>query len=322
MKELTLETRIAQKNRLCWVLVFFWVIVIGILFYALYTWMDLTGAFIITILLTLVYTTIGELATKTIRIFWWRGVLVFPLASVVVHILDNFSPSLTSGAVDPNWFYSAILLYVLLFMFWFFGVSAGTLITRLVRGYEAFSKEPVVVSYSMKGETEDITALLEGFLKSLNIEFNTIVRRAQKNMNFYNGSNEYFLFPQPVNNDSVEVNFVALRWKRETIIEPNNEDLSIFLVYFESFLNKQKEEGKLVEWTSDFKPKYAKSRKIGVWKDYTSPLQIREKLALRGLISQRLIAVIRTHKKGIITFILGVFTVVIGELLIRYVIQL
>lgn len=324
MKEVTLETRLVKKNRLCWTLVFFWAAVLGVLFYSLIptSFFDLTAFFIIMIIITIVYTTVGELATKTMDIFWRRSIIVYPLGSVVAYLLNYFSPKYQYGLDDPYGITFIVMLYTIFLMFSFFGSSVSTLITRLVSGYEAFCEEPVVVSYVIKGKIEDITALLEGFLKSLNIEFTAILRGTQKSMKFYNGSNQYFLFLNPINDDSIEVNFVTLRWRRETLIEPNKEDLSVFLVYFESFLNKRKEEGKLDEWTSKFKPKHAKTMKIKVWKYYTSPLQIKEKLALKGLITQKIVAFFTSHKKAIFTFIGGVLTVVIGEIIIRYLIQM
>jgi len=183
-------------------------------------------------------------------------------------------------------------------------------------------KKPVVVPYLVEGKIEDITSLLEGFLRSLNIEYTTILKGTQKSFKFYNGSNQYFLFFNPINEGSVEANLVILRWKKETLIEPNKEDSDIFLVYLESFLNKRKEEGKLNEWTSRFKPKYAETVGIEVWKNYASPLQIKEKLALRGMITQKIVGFLKSHKKAIFTFIGGVFTVVIGELVIRYLMQM
>lgn len=322
MKGLLVEARVIRKNRLCWTLVSFWAIVLGVLFYSLSESFDLVVIFIILTLTSIVYTTIGELATKTMYSFWLRSVIVYPLGSVVAYVLNYFSPRYLYGSNDPYGFITTTMLYVLLLLFSFFGSSAGTLITRLVSGYEALCEEPVIVSYLIKGKIEDITALLESFLESLNVKVTKILTVTQKSMQFFNGSNEYFLFLNPLNDDSIEVNLVTLRWRRETIIEPNKEDLGIFLIYLESFLNKRKEEGKLGAWTSDFKSKYANTMKVKVWKDYTSPLQIKERLALRGLVSQKIVAFLTSHKKAIFTFIGGVLTVIIGELLIRYLIQM
>lgn len=320
MKEVELETRLVRKNRQCWMLVFFWALVLGV-FYHLCTPTNLSGLttyFVTVIVLSIVYTTIGELATKIMYTFWRRSVIVYPLGSVVAYLLSYISPRYAYPP-EPYGIYVTAMLYGILMVFCFFASSVATIITRLVSGYEAFCEEPVVESYLITGKIGEITTIVESFLKSLNIEFTTTVREPQRAIKFYNGSNEYSLFLNPITDDSMEVNFVILRWKRETLVEPSKEDLDMFLVYLESFLDKRKEAGKIDEWTSSFKSRHVETMKIRVWKDYTSPLQIKEKVALRGLITQKISGFYASHKKGIFTFIGGVLTVVVGDLLIRYI---
>lgn len=323
MKELMLQTKLVKKNRLCWTLVFLWTVIVGVLVYTLlHAVRSLEAVFSIIILLTLVYTIVGELVTKTMDIFWIRSTIFVPLGSVITHFLNYVSPVLRYEPSDPYWLSSTFALYAILFVFCGVSSAIGTLITRLVTGYEALSEEPVVTTYSIKSKIEEVPALFESFLNSLNVEPTTIFRGSERHVKFYSGPNLYFLFLNSINNDIVEANFVAVRLKRETLMEPDKEGLCIFLAYFESFLNRRKEEGKLGEWSSALKPKYAETTKNRVWKDYTSPLQIREKIALRGIFTQKIVIFIKSHKKAIITFIGGILTVIIGELVINYLLKM
>jgi len=116
MKELNIEMRITHKNRLCWALVFIWAISLGTLFYITSVLFNLTTIFIIIVLLTIVFTTLGELATKTMVIFWRRSVFVCPLGSVVTFVLNYFSPKYSYTSEDPYGLQFTLYLYAILLM--------------------------------------------------------------------------------------------------------------------------------------------------------------------------------------------------------------
>jgi len=316
-----LETKITSKNRLCWVLIVLWAVIVGILFYVLIMFLGFSATFIIIALLSIVYTTISELATKTMFLFWRRSIFVYPLGSVVAYILNYFSPKYSYGFQDPYGLNFTLSLYMVFMIIFLLTCGASTLITRLVSGYESLLAEPYVASYLLKGLVEDADALLEEFLESINIRPLVVLKRGQTYFKFYSGSNQYFLSYHSINSNNIEINFVVLRWRLETLVKPNKRDMDMLLAYFESFLNKRKKESKINEWTSEFEPHYAEAIKMNVWRSYTSPLQLKEKLVLKGLISSKVIAFFRAHKKGIMTFIAGVLTVIIGELIIRYLIK-
>jgi hypothetical protein len=318
MKELKTEARIVHKNRLNWTLVFFGAIIVGILFYGLSLYFSLTVVLAVIIFSTILYTTACELATKTMDAFWGRGTFIFPLGSVLAYSLNVLSPKYYYTPEDPHGYSFTFLLYVILMILCFFSCGAGTLIARLVNGYEALVDEPQVISYSIESSVGDTVSLLEDFLDSLNVDYTTVTRKTETFIKFENGSNRYFLFPSQIGDKSVELNFVTFRMKRETLIEPSKEDLDTFTAYLETFLKKTKKGDKTIKWTSDFEPKNAEKMKIQVWENLTSPLQIREKLALRGQITQKILSFVTTHKTAIITFVGGILTVVIGELLLNY----
>lgn len=320
MKEMKIEAKITRKNRLCWTLVFFGAVILGILFYGLSAFFGLIAVFIVIIFSTMVYTTACELATKTFDMFWFRSIFIFPLGSVIAYIMNALSPKYTYTLEDPYGYIFTFLLYVILLIFCLFSSTVSTLITRLVSGYEALAEEPIVVSYLMDGKVDDIVAFLENFLDSLNIEYITIIRKSDKLIRFQNGANVYFLFSHPKDDNSVEVNFVVSSIRRETLVEPSKEDLGVFTAYLETYLGNSKD-GKIGKWTTKFEAKNAEPTKTKVWESLTSPLQIREKLALRGLITQKTVTFFASHKTAILTFIGGILTVIIGELLLNYLIK-
>jgi len=282
---------------------------------------DVNAFAIILVLLTVIYTAISELATKSMDIFLRNSIFTYPIASVVVYVLNYFSPKYYYTSQDPYGLTFTSYLYFAFMVLSVFSAYAGTIIARLVSGFEASCEKPVVVSYSIEGKIGDVHALRRDFLKSINVETTNVMSGTHNYVKFYHGSNQYFSFSDSVENDCVEINFVVLRWKKETIVEPNKDDLNILLGYFQSFLNNQKEKGKLGKWTSDFKPQHADTMETYIWKYYTSPLQLKEKIALKGLVSQRIVNFLKSHKKGIIAFIMGILAVVIGQLIIRYLIQ-
>jgi hypothetical protein len=320
MKEMKIEAKITRKNRLCWTLVFFGAIILGILFYGLSGGFGLTAVFITIIFSTIFYTTACELVTKTFDMFWFRSTFIFPLGSVITYVINFLSPKYTYTLEDPHGYSFTFLLYVILLVLCFFSSSVGTLITRLVSGYEALAEEPAVASYLMEGKTVEIVALLKNFLDSLNIEYTTIIMKSDNFIKFQDGTNTYFLFSHPKDDTSVEVDFVVSSIKRETLVEPSKEDLEVLIAYLETFLGISKD-GKITKWTTKFEAKNAEPTKIRVWESLTSPLQIRERLALRGVITQKAVTFFVRHKTAILTFVGGILTVIIGELLLNYLIK-
>jgi hypothetical protein len=279
---------------------------------------SLEAIFSIIILLTLAYTIVVELAARTMDTFWVRSLTCVPLSSILVHILNLFSPVLRYYPNDPYWLGSTFALYAIFFVFVGISVGIGTLIARLVSGYEALCKEPTVTSYSIKPNSKNASTLLESFLSSVNVKPRLSFKGSEEQMTFVSGPNLYHLFLNPLDNDETEVNFVVLRFVRETILEPSKKGLGTFIAYLESFLSKKKEEGGLDDWNSATAPRYADTVKNRVWRHFTSPLQIRETIALRGMIARRIVGLLRSHKGAIFTFIGGVLTVIIGELVINY----
>jgi hypothetical protein len=321
MEDLKSEIRVVQKNRLCWTLTFLGAIIIGVLFFTLSVPFNSTAIFSTIFVVTLVYTTLSELATKTVDTFFRRSILIFPLGSVFAYILNYLSRKYVYTIDDPYGLNFTFYVYVVLLAICVLSSGIGTLITRLTSGYEALAEEPVVVSYSIKSSVENVTASLEGFLESLNIEYTTAIRKNQRFFKFDHSQNQYFLFQYSIDNDHVEIDLVVLRWKRETILEPKKEDLKIFLGYLESYLNREKEENRLGEWTSNFKPTNAEISKTQVWSNLTSAFRIRERLALRGVLTQRIISVFKAHKVRIVDVIVSVAIIIVGEFILRYVLH-
>lgn len=299
-----------------------WAIVVGVMFYLLSRFFDLTAIFLTIFLTSIFYTTVSELMTKTFDVYMRRSILVYPLGYFLAYVMNLLAPKFFYALNDPYGLVYSFLILMMLVVLTASSSLISTLIARLAIGYEALIEEPIVKSYLMTSKTYGINTLLEDFLQSLNIVPEKTLTGTQTSLKFLNGRNQHFLFANPMNNDSTEVNLITWRWEiGETLVDPNKEDLSIFLLYFESFLEKQKLNEKLGEWTSKFRKKHAKNVKDRIWKRYTFPLQLREKLALRGLIAQKIIAFVKAHKTAIYTFVGGVLTVIIGEILIRYIMQ-
>jgi len=318
MKRASLEARLTHKNRLCWLLPLFWAIIYGTAFYLFVPSYNFVTFLIVSCLFTIIYTTICEIATKSLQFFLRNSIFVYSLASVVFYILNYVSPKHVYSSDDPYGFKVVVGLYIFFLMFFAAIASVGTLLARLVSGYEALCEKPCAVSYLIKGKGIDkkIHSLLTDFLSSMNITPTIVASRTQTYTKFFDGTNQYFLFYNSLDNNSVEVNFIILGWEKDTIVEPNKDDLDIFLRYFESFLDIQVQKERITEWTSNFNPQNEEVVKAYIWKYYTSPLQIKETI-MKKIVARRIINLLKSHKKEIFSLILGILITIISQLIIR-----
>lgn len=321
MEDLKVEARISYKNRLCWVLVFIGAIIIGLLFFTLRASFNVSALFSIIFVVSLMLTFLGELATKTVFIFWRRSLLVFPLGSVVNYLVNYVSQKYYYTTDDPYGFIFTVTLSLLLFALCGLGSIIGTMITRLTSGYEALCETPVVLSYSVKSTIEKMTDSLKNFLKSLNVEYTTTIRKNQQFFEFFHNHNQYFLFPYSIDSDQVELDLIVIRWRQETIVKPEGEDLETFSDYLQSYLNRQKKENKLGEWTSKFKPVNAETSRNQVWSSLTSAFNVKERLTLRGVLTQRIVSILKAHKTRIVDVAVAVVVIIVGDFILRYVLH-
>lgn len=327
LKDLESETRLTRKSRFCWTLGFFGAIIIGLLVFFLTNSTGTIAMLLVIFLVTLIYTTIGEIVTRTFLTFYLRSILIFPFGSIFAYVLNYFARKYTYVVDDPYGINYTILLFAILFVVCGLGVVFATVISRLIYGYEALSKEPVILSYSINSNKERVSETLKGFLSSLNITnttipSTTIAGKSQQFLKFDHNRNQYRLFTYPIDKDGhTEIDLVVLSWKSETIIEPNKEDLEIFSGYLRSYLDREKKEKNLGEWTLQFKPVNAEASKLQVLADLTSAFKIRERLALRGFLTQRIVLGFKAHKTRIVDIILAVLAILIGEFILRYVLH-
>jgi len=73
--------------------------------------------FIVLGLFTTIYTTICEIATKSLEIFFRNSIFIYLLASVVFYILDYVSPEYSYPSDDPYGFKIVVALYMSFFIF-------------------------------------------------------------------------------------------------------------------------------------------------------------------------------------------------------------
>jgi hypothetical protein len=297
--------------------VFFGTIIVGLSFFFLISSIAYLATFLTIFFVVLIYTTIGELTIRMYLIFFLRSFLIFPFGSIFSYILNFFGRRYTYTSNDPHGVVFTFLVYVILFLVCGFGLIFGTLIARLINGYEALSKEPDILSYSIDKDKEKTTETLKRFLESLNITYNIITRWNQQLFKFYQNNNEYCIFTYPIDKgDHTEIDIVVWSWKKETIIKPNEENLEIFSEYLTSYMNIQKKEEKIGEWTSEFKPLNAEASKLRIWSELTSSLKIRERLSFRGALTQRIVSQFKAHKTRIIDVVVTLAVIIVAQFIL------
>lgn len=320
MEDIKFQAKITLKNRLSLTLIFFWGIVVGVMFYFLNSIIAPT-AIIIIFSATLVYVTISQITTKTFELFFARSIAIVPVVGTIFfYILNFFSHMYPSPFVDPV---SGIIgLWLLLVVVCGTGSAVGFLLTRLTIGYEALCERPIAFSYSIKeGNFEKIVEMMKNFLDSLNVTYSMIFRKGQKFLQFYHRKNQYFLFPYSIGKENTEIDFVVISWKRDTIIKPNEEDVEIFSDYLDSYLDRQRKNNKLSEWTTESKPVKAEISTNQIWAEYTTPVKLRERLALRGAFAQRIVAGFSAHRKRVVDFAVALVVFIIAQFILRFILH-
>jgi hypothetical protein len=213
---------------------------------------------------------------------------------------------------------SLINTYIaLVFLSLLFG-GLATSLKRLARGYEALISEPSVTSFLIEANYSDIFALTKDFLNSLSIDYTVMITKDTKYVDFSYYTNRHHLFLREINESSVEINLATVNMLKETLLTPNQERLDTFLVYFKAYLNNKKYKNEPLKWTTEFKPLYADSTRIIVWKILWTPLKITQKLATRPEWTQKPVQFIESNKKQILTFAGGVAIAIIAQIILHY----
>jgi hypothetical protein len=322
MEDIKLQAKITQKNRLSLTLIVLWGIVIGLMVYFLNS-VDVLTFFATIFLATFVYITLSELVTKTFELFLVRSIAIIPvIGAILFYVLNHFTQRYPYTLVDPSGLTGAFGAYILLALICALSSSASFIVTRLTIGYEALCEHPMTFSYSIKeGNFEKTVEMMKNFLDSLNVTYTTIFRKGQQYLQFYHGKNQYFLFPYNIDKENTEIDFVVIRWRRDTIVKPSEEDIEIFSDYLGSYLNKQRKDNKLSEWTTESKPVKVEISRNQIWTDYAMPIKLRERLALRGAFTQRVISELNTHRKRIVDVVVALVIFVIAQFILRFILH-
>jgi len=247
-----------------------------------------------------------------------------PNLFIINSIPIAFSPLLAGllNQISPKYVYVPTTTSYLvaegfsLFVVSIFVLAIVKVITRLCIGYEMLH-EPTVYSYVAKGEMRDSLRKFKKLFRLIGARnFSRQKRKEFSFMEFDYHNDRYIAHFHPKENNLTELNFVVFKLRRDTIIQPETEEVDVFFSLFDAGVKKWKEQGKIIEVNKEFQPRFSQEAKDILVNLYASPYRIH--VGFPRIRTQAVLDWFGRHTV-FVGFIGGIVSTVIAGLILKYI---
>jgi len=285
----------------------------GILLYLLPIFIEANATLLVIVLLFFIIGLPSSYFLKTPKLFSWNTFIVV-LSPIITFFLNSVYPRYAS----PDFSSSLVSTAFLLFVFCIFeSIFLITPIIRICLGYETYY-DPVVYSYVIEGEAnDDFRKRLKKLMRLVGAT--SIALFTSKDftcLEFLFMKDRYIAHLQSRGNNIAELNFLAFRLKRDTIISPERDDVDLFLSLFNTAAGKWNEQRRIAHIETEKNPVFLQEIKSHFVSSYASPVRLpitipRPRIsAIKSWVDKHTV---------FIGFIGGIVATVIGAIILRYV---
>jgi hypothetical protein len=316
------ELKLKSKNRKVWLVGILWMIVSGILFYFItsfvieYKFPTLSLTYLTLFLLTFVVFTLTGVSLKA-PMLSWRNAIIFPFGILITALLNETAPR---WGYSNNVFSFYFSIFLFLLILYFFTGLAAVGITRLCVGYDLIPGfRGKIHGYTFSRQIDDASTLLEKLLYPFNIEKFRLYSRSKEwaLFGFKLWPNRFLVYCKHYDERLLQMVFFGYRLSSDTVVQAEDESTESFFAALDGIVERWKEQGFIEEATIQIEPESSEEAKAHLLDMCINPVRFGIKIPSREYLIGILKALPKDHP-----YIFAFISTIAGTILATLVLKL